>query len=299
MMNIRNEMMQTMIDCGLDVECQHHEVGTAGQAEIDMRFKPLVEMGDQLMWFKYVLKNVAYQNGHTVTFEDHPKTGEPRKELVIGQVRQLSSSLFLTNSISRRKAALVHPVEAMNVNTANALLKTLEEPPGDAVLILVSNAPGRLLATIRSRCQNLLVRQPGKVVALEWLTSDQGLDEADAQLALQAAAGSPLRALRMAKDGGTEQFSQVQELLQGLSSGTVGLGQVMKEFADVDPDRLWAWISLLAANLSRSLAGPGPAAKSALDLQNQADRNRSLARTPVRKDLLLQDWLIQWSELRP
>jgi glutamine synthetase len=54
------------------VECQHHEVATAGQAEIDMRFKPLLQMADQLMWFKYVLKNVAYNAGHTVTFMPKP-----------------------------------------------------------------------------------------------------------------------------------------------------------------------------------------------------------------------------------
>ena len=61
-----------MNSLGIDVECQHHEVATAGQAEIDMRFKPLVEMGDQLMWFKYVLKNVAHKYGHTVTFMPKP-----------------------------------------------------------------------------------------------------------------------------------------------------------------------------------------------------------------------------------
>jgi glutamine synthetase len=54
------------------VEAQHHEVATAGQSEIDMRFKPLLQMADQLMWFKYVLKNVAYRNNHTVTFMPKP-----------------------------------------------------------------------------------------------------------------------------------------------------------------------------------------------------------------------------------
>ncbi|MDM8525935.1 type I glutamate--ammonia ligase, partial [Desulfococcaceae bacterium HSG8] len=70
--NIRTEMLLTLENLGIDVECQHHEVATAGQAEIDMRFKPLVEMGDQLVWFKYVLKNVAYKHGHTVTFMPKP-----------------------------------------------------------------------------------------------------------------------------------------------------------------------------------------------------------------------------------
>lgn len=72
MMNIRNEMMQTMIDCGLDVECQHHEVGTAGQSEIDLRFGPLVGMGDDMMKYKYIVKNVATRYNKTVTFMPKP-----------------------------------------------------------------------------------------------------------------------------------------------------------------------------------------------------------------------------------
>ncbi len=70
--DIRTEMLLTLQDLGIDVECQHHEVASGGQAEIDMRFKPLLEMGDQLVWFKYVLKNVAYRHGHTVTFMPKP-----------------------------------------------------------------------------------------------------------------------------------------------------------------------------------------------------------------------------------
>jgi glutamine synthetase len=70
--DLRTEMMLILENLGIDMECQHHEVATAGQAEIDMRFKPLVQMGDQLAWFKYVLKNVAYRAGHTVTFMPKP-----------------------------------------------------------------------------------------------------------------------------------------------------------------------------------------------------------------------------------
>ncbi len=70
--DLRSEMMLVLEEMGIAVERQHHEVATAGQAEIDMRFKPLVEMGDQLVWFKYILKNVAYRKGHTVTFMPKP-----------------------------------------------------------------------------------------------------------------------------------------------------------------------------------------------------------------------------------
>ena len=76
LMNIRNEMMQTMIDCGLDVECQHHEVGTAGQAEIDLKFDRLVQMADKMMMYKYIVKNVARKYNKTVTFMPKPLFGD-------------------------------------------------------------------------------------------------------------------------------------------------------------------------------------------------------------------------------
>jgi glutamine synthetase len=74
--DLRSEMMLTLINLGIDIEAQHHEVATAGQAEIDMRFKPLVQMADQLQWFKYVLKNVANRHNHTVTFMPKPLYGD-------------------------------------------------------------------------------------------------------------------------------------------------------------------------------------------------------------------------------
>jgi glutamine synthetase len=70
--DLRTEMVLTLEALGIDIEAQHHEVATAGQAEIDMRFKPLLQMSDQLMWFKYVLKNVAYRHNHAVTFMPKP-----------------------------------------------------------------------------------------------------------------------------------------------------------------------------------------------------------------------------------
>ncbi|MBF0395208.1 MAG: type I glutamate--ammonia ligase [Desulfobacterales bacterium] len=70
--DLRTEMLLTLEKLGIETERQHHEVATAGQAEIDMRFKPLLVMADQLMWFKYVLKMVAYKNKRTVTFMPKP-----------------------------------------------------------------------------------------------------------------------------------------------------------------------------------------------------------------------------------
>jgi glutamine synthetase len=74
--DLRSRMVLEMEKLGLVIECQHHEVGTAGQGEIDMRFGPLVEMADSLMLYKYVVKNVAAQAGRTVTFMPKPVFNE-------------------------------------------------------------------------------------------------------------------------------------------------------------------------------------------------------------------------------
>ncbi|MCH7813724.1 MAG: type I glutamate--ammonia ligase, partial [Planctomycetes bacterium] len=70
--NLRNEMVLEMKKVGIRVEAHHHEVATAGQAEIDMKYCPLLEMGDRFMWYKYIVKNVAKRAGKTVTFMPKP-----------------------------------------------------------------------------------------------------------------------------------------------------------------------------------------------------------------------------------
>lgn len=74
--DLRNRMMLKLIDCGIDVECHHHEVATAGQAEIDVKYDSLVAMADTMMTFKYIVKNVAAEHGKTVTFMPKPITGD-------------------------------------------------------------------------------------------------------------------------------------------------------------------------------------------------------------------------------
>lgn len=72
MADIRTEMVMRMAECGITVEAQHHEVATAGQMEIDMKFNELVKMADQLLWYKYIVKNVARAHGKTATFMPKP-----------------------------------------------------------------------------------------------------------------------------------------------------------------------------------------------------------------------------------
>jgi glutamine synthetase len=74
--DLRSDMVSNLIACGIDVEMQHHEVGTAGQAEIDIKFSPLLQMADKLMLYKYVVKSTALAAGKTVTFMPKPLFGD-------------------------------------------------------------------------------------------------------------------------------------------------------------------------------------------------------------------------------
>ena len=120
-----------------------------------------------------------------------------RREIVVDQVRALIRSVGLTARFGGYKVVIVDPAEAMNRHAANTLLKTLEEPPGAAVFILVSSNHARLLPTIRSRCQRIDFPSPDPAAALEWLRGR--VPEPESVLAL--ARGAPLRAVEMA-DGG-------------------------------------------------------------------------------------------------
>ncbi len=76
LMDLRNEMVLNLINSGIDVEAQHHEVASGGQCEIDLRFQPLVKAADQLLMFKYIVKNTARMNNRTVTYMPKPIFGD-------------------------------------------------------------------------------------------------------------------------------------------------------------------------------------------------------------------------------
>ncbi len=76
LMNLRNEMVVNLMNCGIDVEAQHHEVASGGQCEIDLRFEPLVKAADQLLLFKYIVKNTAKKNNKSVTYMPKPILGD-------------------------------------------------------------------------------------------------------------------------------------------------------------------------------------------------------------------------------
>ncbi len=123
---------------------------------------------------------------------------KPSKDIRIEQVRQAIAWSQQTSGRGRGKVMVLHPADALNGPAANALLKTLEEPPGRLRLLLTCTDPERLLPTLRSRCQRLRLRLPGTGPALAWLRQ-QGVGEPEALL--QAAGGSPMEAQAWSGEG--------------------------------------------------------------------------------------------------
>lgn len=126
------------------------------------------------------------------------KTRKPSRAILIEQIRTALEFSNLTAARGVHKVVIVHPAEALNAVAANALLKTLEEPPGAMRFVLTSGDAQALLPTIRSRCQAVGLRAPGRDEALEWL---RGQGVAEPEPVLDACGGQPLRALELAQAG--------------------------------------------------------------------------------------------------
>lgn len=143
---------------------------------------------------------------------------EDGKVIKIDQIRDLAAFLGHTAQYGGYKVAVLEPADRLNVNAANSLLKTLEEPPGACLLLLVTAHPARLPATIRSRCQPLRFGLPPPTVALSWLTGRLA-EPLDGEALLAVVGGAPLAALRQA---GGERWQMRRALVECYDQVQVG-----------------------------------------------------------------------------
>ena len=132
------------------------------------------------------------------------KKRKPSKEIRVDAMREAIEFAQRTSARGRGKAVLVYPAERMNAITANALLKTLEEPAGDMRFVLATDAAHLLLPTIRSRCLAHTMAWPDEAEALAWLAT-QGVAAEEGALLLRAAGGRPAEALALAQTKGSAQ----------------------------------------------------------------------------------------------
>ena len=159
----------------------------------------------------------AHADLRTVSRTVDPKSKKLRGEIIVDDVRAAGAFLRLTPAEGGWRVLIVDAAEELNRNAANALLKMLEEPPERAVLLLVCNAPGRLLPTIRSRCRRLrldALEDAAVRTLLARYLPDLPVDERDRLITI--AEGSPGRALMMAEEEGTRLSSLVDGVLSAL-----------------------------------------------------------------------------------
>ena len=147
------------------------------------------------------------------------KKRKPSKEIRVDAMRDAIEFAQRTSGRGRGKAVLVYPAERMNQVTANALLKTLEEPPGDVRFVLATDAAHLLLPTIRSRCLGHTLLWPHADEALPWLSA-QGIAAGEGAALLRAGGGRPAEALALAQ--GKDSARRWALLPRALARGEVG-----------------------------------------------------------------------------
>ena len=167
------------------------------------------------------------------------KTLKDKKTIVIEQVRDLVHDLAMTSYMGQGKAAVIEPANIMTRNAANSLLKTLEEPHGDTLLVLVADRAGRLPATVFSRCQRIDIRIPSEEEGLRWLNQyrpgGQWLD------ALRIAGFAPLAAVEAVDFLGTS--DAMARDFAAVIGGGISPVDVAGTWSKIDPYFVLDWLS--------------------------------------------------------
>jgi len=242
-----------------------------------------------------------------VTYEINPKSSPPKMfgVLSIEQIRDLGAWLALTPQRGGAQVVVIDPANAMNENASNALLKTLEEPLQGRHLMLLSDAPMRLSATIRSRCQRIDLQPPADAAAWEWLRT-RGIDAAIARTALDAAHGHPGLAAHWIDEGLLALREAVGADLARIADGSARPLDVASAWlADERAEQRLGFAADVAVGLQARAHGAPGAAVPGLRVADasklsawfdSANRTRAMLRSPVRMDLALAALLRDWRE---
>jgi DNA polymerase III subunit delta' len=261
--------------------------------------------GDQLaLWLAQQLLRAAPE-GHP----DFTRLGlvEESKQIRVEQARELSAHLALASHQGGYKVALIDPADALNWNAANALLKTLEEPPARTVLILVAQQPSRLPATIRSRCQRVRIRAPERDAALAWLKAAAG--EGPWEAVLDVIGNAPLLAAALDPRAVLQIRDETLAGIADLTARRADPAQLAEAWSRTELAlRLTCFENWLTDRIRRALgagtysvelrdgahpARPDPGSNVArlFDLLDQLRALRAALATPVNRSLVLESLL--------
>lgn len=204
---------------------------------------------------------------------------ENRTALKIDRIRRVGEFVNQTASYAgSARIVVLAPAEALGQGAANALLKNLEEPPGDSLFLLVSHVPGAVLPTIRSRCQPLPVPEPDAQTTLQWLRA-RGDDAAQADMAARLAPSQPLKALRLMEENVPALFAFLERASGEFLTGKTSLAELVRGCQDGDARQVLAW---LLSDLHRRTA-------DAMSARPAAGSQQAAPLFPTYRDLLTFD----------
>lgn len=218
------------------------------------------------------------------------------KAIRVDQVRALREFCAARPHQGGWRIMVIDPAEALNANAANALLKTLEEPGAETLLLLVSHEPAGLPATIRSRCRLLRFPVPDAAAGLAWLRG-QLPAEVDARALLEIAGWRPLHALTLIDQARSAQISRVRQLADGVATGGLAPAAAAAEAAGLDRALAFeAFNALLATRIREcATAGEPPALPLFECLDALTEIRRELAISPnLQVELLWNRLWLEW-----
>jgi len=180
---------------------------------------------------------------------------EEGKQISIDRIRDVSRFLTLKSQCGDLQIVIIAPAEAMNNYAANSLLKSLEEPTPQSLLVLVASQPSRLLPTIRSRCQNIAFGRPEYGQALDWLQTQSGV-QGDAARLLALADGAPLLSLEYVKGDTLQIYQRLLNSLEKIAKKQVDPVSEVKVWELAGLAHSLKWLYFWVSNLIRlKLAG--------------------------------------------
>lgn len=181
----------------------------------------------------------------------HLQPEDGSKGIKVDQVRALIDDLGKTSQQGGYKVVVLEPAEGMNSNSANALLKSLEEPAANTLLMLISHSSSSVLPTIRSRCQMRLLAMPSSEQVIHWLTPLIVGSQAPIEKLVEAAGGAPLTALAFLKGDALERRDAWLLNLIRLSSGQISAIEVGGQWQKEDVPAIVEWFLTWLHSLMR------------------------------------------------
>ncbi len=230
-----------------------------------------------------------------------PEEKSQRRDISIKAARALIERLSLSSHYGTSRVAMIDPADSLNVNSVNALLKTIEEPPPATHLLLVASRPQALAATLRSRCQRVRMPLPAPDVASEWLSAQASVG--DSAEALAAAHGAPLHALTLMEGDSLALRRTWVDLWTSVGRRRT---DPVTAAGKIDRDGLaahlqWAWSWLYEQLRSHALrADVDPVALEALEsMLDEVVEALRLAGGNAQPQLLLESLFVNWLKLGP